>query len=205
MPIFLKLYRCFWHGPKMCMWFGYNPQIKCYYCFSRSWYYMCSCVYRWWVPCIRNSSYSFLPIFLSMYRCFGHDLKMCIWCGYNPQINCITFSPHFELNHYSGSKVRGTDSLKGRGTNPFSIKWLNKSESLVRFNINRKNRIFVTITKTRLFKYTEHLTTKKWKFSDKNFWYFSYSCSKHRLWVLVRTASPRRFLRVTTIYVFEQK
>ena len=23
--------------------------------------------------------------------------------------------------------------------------------------------------------------------------YFSYFCSKHRLWVLVRTASPRRF------------
>ena len=49
------------------------------------------------------------------------------------------------------------------------------------------------ITKTRLFKYIENLTTKKWKFSDKFFWYFSYFCSKHRLWVLVRTASPRRF------------
>ena len=34
---------------------------------------------------------------------------------------------------------------------------------------------------------------KKWKFSDKKFWYFSYFCSKHRLWVLVRTASARRF------------
>ena len=36
-------------------------------------------------------------------------------------------------------------------------------------------------------------TTKKWKFSDKKFWYFSCFCSKHRLWVLVRTASKRRF------------
>ena len=29
--------------------------------------------------------------------------------------------------------------------------------------------------------------------------------SKHRLWVLVRTTSARQFLRVPTIYVFEQK
>ena len=50
------------------------------------------------------------------------------------------------------------------------------------------------ITKTRLFKYIEYFTTKKkWKFSDKKFWYFSYFCSKHRLWVLVRTASSKRF------------
>ena len=45
------------------------------------------------------------------------------------------------------------------------------------------------ITKTCLFKYTENFSTKKWKNSDKKFWYFSYFCSKHRLWVLVRTAS----------------
>ena len=34
---------------------------------------------------------------------------------------------------------------------------------------------------------------KNWKFLDKKLWYFSYFCSKHRLLVLVRTASPRRF------------
>ena len=34
---------------------------------------------------------------------------------------------------------------------------------------------------------------KKWKFSDKNFDIFHISAQKHRLWVLVRTASPRRF------------
>ena len=27
MPILLKLHRCFGHGPKTCMWFGYHPQI----------------------------------------------------------------------------------------------------------------------------------------------------------------------------------
>ena len=31
--------------------------------------------------------------------------------------------------------------------------------------------------------------------------YFSYFCSKHRLWVLVRTASTRWFYRVPTIYI----
>ena len=33
---------------------------------------------------------------------------------------------------------------------------------------------------------------------------FSYFCSKHRLWVLVRTASSRRFSRVPTIYVLSR-
>ena len=28
MPIFFKLYMCFCHGRKLCIWFGYNPQIK---------------------------------------------------------------------------------------------------------------------------------------------------------------------------------
>ena len=50
----------------------------------------------------------------------------------------------------------------------------------------------VIITKKRLFKYIENFTTKKGKFSDEKIWYFSYSCSKHRSWVLVRTASARR-------------
>ena len=55
-------------------------------------------------------------------------------------------------------------------------------------------RIKFYITKTCLFKYTENFTTKnKWKFSDKKFWYFSHFCSKHRLGVLFRTASARRF------------
>ena len=54
-------------------------------------------------------------------------------------------------------------------------------------------RYFLVITKTRLFKYIENFSTKNWKFSDKNFWYLSHFSSKHRLWVLVRTASPMQF------------
>ena len=34
---------------------------------------------------------------------------------------------------------------------------------------------------------------QKLKIFRRKIWYFSYFCSKHRLWVLVRTASPRRF------------
>ena len=40
-----------------------------------------------YVPCVRNSSYSFIPILLKLYRCLHHALKMCMWFGYNPQIN----------------------------------------------------------------------------------------------------------------------
>ena len=60
-------------------------------------------------------------------------------------------------------------------------------------NLFQKIGVRLVITKTSLFKYTENLTTKNWKFSDKKIWYFSYFFSKHRLWILVRTASPRRF------------
>ena len=49
------------------------------------------------------------------------------------------------------------------------------------------------ITKTRLFKYIENFTTKNWRFSDKNSHIFHISAQKHTLWVLVRTASSRRF------------
>ena len=51
---------------------------------------------------------------------------------------------------------------------------------------------FHGITKTRLFKYIEILQPKKKIFRFKKNLIFSYFCSKHRLWVLVRTASPPR-------------
>ena len=49
------------------------------------------------------------------------------------------------------------------------------------------------IMKTRLFKYIENFTIKNWTFQIKKLWYFSNFCSKHRLWVHVRTAPMRRF------------
>ena len=41
-------------------------------------------------------------------------------------------------------------------------------------------------------------------FRKKIGFFFSYFCSKHRLWVLVRTASARRFWRVPTFYVLSR-
>ena len=41
--------------------------------------------------------------------------------------------------------------------------------------------------------YWKFYNQKQENFQIKKFWYFSYFCSKHRLWVLIRTASPRRF------------
>ena len=34
---------------------------------------------------MRNSSYSFMPILLKVYICYGHSLKICMWFGYNSQ------------------------------------------------------------------------------------------------------------------------
>ena len=49
------------------------------------------------------------------------------------------------------------------------------------------------ITKTHPFKYIENFTAKKLKIFGWNTDIFHISCPKHRLLVLVRTASPRRF------------
>ena len=48
-------------------------------------------MYRQWVPCERNSSYNFIPIFLKLCTCFFHGLKLFIWFGYNPCINFYYF------------------------------------------------------------------------------------------------------------------
>ena len=40
-----------------------------------------------WVPCVHNSSHSFIPILFKLYRCPDHDLKIYMWFEYNPQIN----------------------------------------------------------------------------------------------------------------------
>ena len=70
---------------------------------------------------------------------------------------------------------------------------MHDGESVLRLNDGSFLSLFqmvsawLSITKTRLFKYIENFTSKNWKFSGKKVWYFSYICLKHRLWVLVRT------------------
>ena len=72
--------------------------------------------------------------------------------------------------------------------------WSSESMNWIHQTVKKK---WAPITKTSLFKYIEKFTIKKGKFSDKKIWYFSYFCSKHRLWVLVRTASPKAVLTST--------
>ena len=54
---------------------------------------------------------------------------------------------------------------------------------------NKKTHIVASITlrKHAYSNILKMLPPKNAKFSDKKFWYFSYFCSKHRSWVLVRT------------------
>ena len=52
---------------------------------------------RQWVPCERNSSYNFIPIFLKLCTCFLHGLKMCMWFGCNP---CINFCHFFHFANF---------------------------------------------------------------------------------------------------------
>ena len=54
-------------------------------------------VYRQWVPCERNSSYSFIPIFSKLCTPFLHGLKICMWFGYNP---CINFCHFFHFVNF---------------------------------------------------------------------------------------------------------
>ena len=49
-----------------------------------------------WVHRGRNS-YSFTQILLKLYRCLDHPLKICMWFGYDPQINFSHFFLQFEL------------------------------------------------------------------------------------------------------------
>ena len=71
----------------------------------------------------------------------------------------------------------------------FEHMWTAKAEIILRMrNSSATTYCMHVITKTRLFKYTEKFTSKNWKFSDKKLWYISHFCSKHTLWVLVRTA-----------------
>ena len=50
-----------------------------------------------YVPCVRNSSYSFIPILLKLHRCLDHALKICMWFGYYHQINFLHFFRNLNL------------------------------------------------------------------------------------------------------------
>ena len=107
-PIFLKLCTCFRHGMRMCMWFGYNCKIIfCHFLHFVNLVIFFTSMNRQWVPCERNSSYNFIPIFLKLCIRFLHGLKMCMWFRYNPCIKFCYFFPLCELCHFLTS-----DSMK---------------------------------------------------------------------------------------------
>ena len=74
-PIVSKHCRCFQHGMKLRMWFWYSTLINFshFFCFVNlvsSFTWNAIKLYRQWVPCGRNSSYSFPPIVLKHCRYF---------------------------------------------------------------------------------------------------------------------------------------
>ena len=52
---------------------------------------------KYYVPCVRNSSYSFMAILLELYSCFCHGLKICMWFGYYPEIIFCHFFGNLNL------------------------------------------------------------------------------------------------------------
>ena len=103
--ILLKLYRCLDHALKICMCFGYNPQINfAHFFFSQFELTHVFNIYTMkvngqWVPCASNSSYRYIPILLKFYRCLDHTLKICMWFGYNPHFNFHHFFQAFTLRY----------------------------------------------------------------------------------------------------------
>ena len=51
---------------------------------------------------MRNFSYSLIPILLKLNKCCDHALKICMWFGYNSQINFCHFFLLFELGNFLG-------------------------------------------------------------------------------------------------------
>ena len=99
----------------------------------------------------------------------------CYWCSKSPR------PTHFPLRLALWLKLSADDTLK-----------------YIFPKIRHSMQIYYENTPIQKYWKFHH---QKWKFSDKKIWYFSYFCSKYRLWVLVRTALER----VPTIYVVKQK
>ena len=99
---FNTIYRHCDHALKICMWFGYYPPINFCYFFSQFEFSHFSGILTMkvngqWVPCVCNSSYSLIQILLKLYRHCDHALKICMWFGYNPQINFCHFFRNLNL------------------------------------------------------------------------------------------------------------
>ena len=74
MPILLKLYRCFCHDLKICMWFGYYPEIIFCHFFCNLNLVIFKCFYY-------QSEKIVGTLCAQLHSCFGHGLKICMWFG----------------------------------------------------------------------------------------------------------------------------
>ena len=92
------------HAFKICILFGYNPRIIFCQCFHnlniKKSHFFGHFSNGQRVPCVRNSSYSLIPILLKLYRHCDHALKICISLGYTPHINFCHFFLQFELFNF---------------------------------------------------------------------------------------------------------
>ena len=74
------------------------------------------------VPCVRNSSYSFPPIVLKLFRRFLHGMKMCMCFRYNPLIIFLTFSALWTLFFFQYEMLsKCLDSGYGVGATPLTV------------------------------------------------------------------------------------
>ena len=148
-----------------------------------------------WIFFLKRTLLSGVAISQSITSCHRNDMTTC-----NIALGCwhIT-SPRLPWQRYIfyGHKIQCNSHMTRRILYfwSFHMKLMKDAEGSLQSFHTSKHWQHWCITKTCLFKYTEILTTKKLKLLDKKkkIWYFSYFCSKHRLWVLIRTASTRWF------------
>ena len=62
-----------------------------------NWSHFLTSMYRQWIPCEHNSSFTFILIFLKLCTCFLYGLKMCMWFGYN---TCFNFCHFFHFANF---------------------------------------------------------------------------------------------------------
>ena len=115
------------------------------------------------------------------------------------QVTSSVAMSHVSVNQYiSGGKV-ATTSVSSRLSNKFCgsfrVEGIIFQSSFAHNHEDVQNNNYYICMSLRKHAYSnilKILPPKNENFQIKCFYFFSYFCSKHRLWVLVRTASPRR-------------
>ena len=100
MPIALKLYSCYGHGLKVCMWFGYNPRTSFCHFFHNLNLVIFFGHFSEWIEGTLCAQLLLL-LLLNFNRHCDHALKICMWLGYTHQVNFCHFLLQFELIYFS--------------------------------------------------------------------------------------------------------